>query len=166
VKALVLGSTGVVGAALIRESLKDPRTTRVVAVSRRPVPQTHPRLVTAFHANFRDFSALHEILGETDVILCALGLSWYQASGEAQYREITHDYVTACARAADAANPAVRFCFVSGHGAGLGAAQAWARIKAETERDLEAISGRACTCSGPATSIRRWAASGATGATR
>jgi len=35
----------------------------------------------------------------------------------------------------------VRFCFISGHGAALHSSQAWARIKAETERDLEATFG-------------------------
>ncbi len=45
----------------------------------------------------------------------------------------------ACARVASVANPAIRFCFVSGHGASPTSAQAWARIKAETETDLAAM---------------------------
>jgi uncharacterized protein YbjT (DUF2867 family) len=141
VNVLVLGSTGVVGDALIRESLKNPRVVTVVAVTRRPLKHTHKQLVTAHLSDFADFSPLEDILARTNVVLCALGISWYQASGEAHYRQITHDYVMACARVAAVANPEMRFCFVSGQGASATSSQAWARIKVETERDLESTFG-------------------------
>lgn len=51
----------------------------------------------------------------------------------------------ACARVASIANPAMHFCFVSGHGASTTSAQAWARIKAETEHDLGAVFGSRLT---------------------
>ena len=139
--AVVLGPTGVVGDALVRGALKDSRFHSVVAVSRRPLKYTVPRLSVVLHSDFNDFAAVECTLANTDVVFCALGLSWYQATGEAQYRQITHDYVIACARVASLANPAVRFCFVSGHGAALNGSRAWARIKAETEHDLEATFG-------------------------
>ena len=138
---VVLGPTGVVGDALVRGALKDPRFDSVVAVSRRPLKHDQPRLSVALHTDFNDFAPLEGTLSRTDVVLCALGLSWYQASGETQYRQITHDYVIACARVASVANPAVRFCFVSGHGAAVNGSRAWARIKGETEHDLEATFG-------------------------
>jgi len=144
-RALVLGSTGVVGDALVREALADPRVSAVIAVSRRPLKHAGSKLQTAILQDFSDFSALAPLLANVDAVLCALGLSWYQASGEAQYRTITHDYVMACAHAATAANPAVRFCFVSGHGASAASSQAWARIKAETESDLAAAFGARLT---------------------
>jgi uncharacterized protein YbjT (DUF2867 family) len=135
---LVLGPTGVVGDAIVRESLLDSRIATVFAVSRRPLKHAHPKLQTVLLSDFRDFEPVATPLAGVEAVLCALGLSWYQASGEAQYREITHDYVMACARVAAAANPAIRFCFVSGHGASATSSQAWARIKAETEKDLAA----------------------------
>ncbi len=144
-QALVLGSTGVVGDAIVREALQDGRIGSVVAVARRPLKHQHPRLTVVIHEDFNDFTPLAARLRESDVVLCALGISWYQASGEPQYRQITHDYVLACARAAAVANPALRFCFVSGHGASAAGSQAWARIKAETESDLEALFGARLT---------------------
>ena len=51
----------------------------------------------------------------------------------------------ACARVAAVANPALHFCFVSGHGAAATGSQAWARIKAETEHDLDAVFGSRLT---------------------
>src|SRR5262245_33596896 len=140
-RVLVLGPTGVVGDSLVREALGDRRIDAIVAVSRRPLTLADARLQVIIHRDFSDFEPLAPVLANIDVVLCALGLSWYQADGEAAYRRITHDYVLALARTASVANPAVRFCFVSGGGASTTSAQAWARIKAETEKDLEAMFG-------------------------
>jgi len=144
-QVLVLGSTGLVGDAIVREGLEDARIGSLVAVARRPLQHRHPRLAVVIHENFNDFTPLETRLAATDVVLCALGISWYQAAGEQQYRQITHDYVMACARVAAVANPALRFCFVSGHGASATGSQAWARIKAATETDLEATFGARLT---------------------
>ena len=144
-KAVVLGATGVVGDAIIREALADARISSVVAVSRRPLTHAHPKLETALLRDFSDFEPLRPALGRAHFVLCALGISWYQTSGEPQYRLITHDYVMACARIAAVANPAMHFCFVSGHGAAPNGSQTWARIKAETEHDLNAVFGSRLT---------------------
>jgi uncharacterized protein YbjT (DUF2867 family) len=144
-RALVLGPTGVVGDAIIREALEDRRISSVLAVSRRPLKHAHPKLETVILDDFSDFERLRDALASVDFVLCALGISWYQTSGEAQYRLITHDYVMACARVAAVANPAMHFCYVSGHGAAASAQQTWARIKGETEHDLEAVFGSRLT---------------------
>ena len=143
--ALVLGPTGMVGDAILGEALLDPRITVLAAVSRRPLALRSDRLRVLRHEDFTNFRPFEDVLASTDVVICALGISWYQAGGEAQYRTITHDYVIACAHVAAVANAAVQFCFVSGHGAAINAAQAWARIKAETERDLDAVFGSRLT---------------------
>jgi uncharacterized protein YbjT (DUF2867 family) len=137
----VLGPTGVVGDAIVREALRDRRIEGILAISRRGLKHTHSKLDTVVHRDFNDFRPLDSQLALVDVVVCALGMSWYQAKGEAHYRQITHDYVLACARVASVANPALHFCFVSGHGASATGSQAWARIKAQTEHDLEATFG-------------------------
>ncbi len=144
-RALVLGPTGVVGDAIVREALQDRRITSLLAVSRRPLPHAHPRLETAILEDFSSFQHLRGELARVEFVLCALGISWYQTTGEAHYRQITHDYVMACASVAAIANPSMHFCFVSGHGASATSSQAWARIKAETEHDLEAVFGSRLT---------------------
>ena len=144
-RALVLSPTGVVGDAIVREALEDPRITSLLAVSRRPLPHAHRKLETAILDDFSNFQPLRGELARVEFVLCALGISWYQTTGEAQYRQITHDYVMACARVAAIANPSMQFCFVSGHGASKTSSQAWARIKAETEHDLGAVFGSRLT---------------------
>jgi uncharacterized protein YbjT (DUF2867 family) len=144
-RAFVLGSTGVVGDAIVREALADRRIASLLAVSRRPLPHKHPKLETVILSDFGNFQPLSRDLAAVDFVLCALGISWYQTTGEAQYRTITHDYVMACARVAAVANPSMHFCFVSGHGASRTSSQAWARIKAETEYDLGAVFGSRLT---------------------
>src|SRR5436309_11510545 len=104
-RALVLGPTGVVGDAIVREALADRRIASVVAVSRRPLSHSHPRLDTLILNDFSNFQPLSRELTKVHFVLCALGISWYQTTGEAQYRLITHDYVMACARVAAIANP-------------------------------------------------------------
>jgi uncharacterized protein YbjT (DUF2867 family) len=144
-RTLVLGPTGVVGDAIVREALMDRRIESVLAVSRRPLKHVHPKLETFLLDDFSDFERLRPALASVDFVLCALGISWYQTTGEAQYRLITHDYVMACARVAAVANPAMHFCFVSGQGAAANGSRAWARIKGETEHDLQAVFGSRLT---------------------
>jgi hypothetical protein len=141
VNPLVLGPTGMVGDAIVREALQDTRIASLAAVARRPLRHTHPRLRQIIREDFANFRPLEPVLASTDVVICALGLSWYQARNESHYRLITHDYVMACARVAAVANPAIHFCFVSGQGAAANGSQAWARIKGQTEHDLEAVFG-------------------------
>ncbi len=144
-RALVLGATGVVGDAIIREAIEDRRIASILAVSRRPLTHAHPKLETAILSDFGDFERLRSALATVNCVLCALGISWYQTKDEAQYRLITHDYVMACARVAAIANASMHFCFVSGHGAAANGSQAWARIKGETEHDLGAVFGSRLT---------------------
>jgi uncharacterized protein YbjT (DUF2867 family) len=140
-RLLVLGPTGVVGAEVVRAALQDPRFSPVLALSRRPLVTAHPRLETLLHADFTDFSDLQSRFAGVTVAICALGMAWPQAESEKQYRAVTNEYVMAIARALNAANPGVRFCFVSGHGASATSTQTWARIKAETETELQETFG-------------------------
>jgi uncharacterized protein YbjT (DUF2867 family) len=57
-QALVLGSTGVVGDAIVREALQDGRIGSVVAVARRPLQHGHPRLTVVVHEDFKNFAPL------------------------------------------------------------------------------------------------------------
>jgi hypothetical protein len=72
-----------------------------------------------------------------DACIWALGVS-QAAVSEVDYITITYDYAIAAAQAMVAANPDLRFCFVSGRGADQNeeARTLFGRIKGRTERRL------------------------------
>src|SRR5436853_212351 len=105
-RLLVLGPTGVVGAEVVREALHDARFTTVMAISRRPLAVTHPRLETLLHADFRDFTDLRSRFSGVDAAICALGMAWPQADSEAVARALLYAALGA-AVASPAGNPQI-----------------------------------------------------------
>ena len=67
--ALVLGPTGMVGDAIVREALQDTRIESLAAVARRPLRQTHPRLRLIIREDFSNFRPLEPALAGTDVVI-------------------------------------------------------------------------------------------------
>jgi uncharacterized protein YbjT (DUF2867 family) len=130
-KVILFGSTGMVGQGVLRECLRAPDVTEVLAVVRSPAGQRHPRLREIVHEDFTDFSSL-ELDG--DACFWCLGVSSAGMS-EADYSRITHDYTMAAARVL--ARPTMTFIFVSGAGAEGNAM--WARVKRRTEVALLAL---------------------------
>jgi uncharacterized protein YbjT (DUF2867 family) len=130
---VVFGGTGVVGGAVVDEALRNSRIAQITIVTRRPAPVTDSRLRVLVHRDFTNFDPLVAALRGIDACIYALGMPWPRAKSEAQYREVTVEYLGAAARTLASANPAARFCFVSGHGAGHDSRQTWGRIKAEAE---------------------------------
>lgn len=138
---LVFGATGVVGRAVVDEAVQDARFDPIIAVTRRPLIRHASRLQSLLHDDFTNLDVLAAALSGIDACVYALGMAWPRARSEQQYREVTRDYAVAAARLLQAANPRARFCFVSGHGAGRGSRQTWARIKAEAEEEVVRIAG-------------------------
>jgi uncharacterized protein YbjT (DUF2867 family) len=130
-KVILFGSTGMVGQGVLRECLRDPGVTEVLAVTRAATGQQHAKLREIVHADFNDFSSLKV---EADVCFWCLGVTSAGMS-EADYTRITHDYTMAAAKVL--VRPTMTFIFVSGTGA-QGSAM-WARVKRRTEEDLAAL---------------------------
>jgi uncharacterized protein YbjT (DUF2867 family) len=130
-KVILFGSTGMVGQGVLRECLRDPDVTEVLAVVRGATGQQHAKLREIVHRDFTDFSALQL---DGDACFWCLGVSSAGMS-EADYSRITHDFTIAAAKVL--ARPTMTFIFVSGTGADGGAM--WARVKRRTEVDLSAM---------------------------
>jgi uncharacterized protein YbjT (DUF2867 family) len=141
---LVFGATGSAGGSVLRACLAAPDVREVRAVARRPLNVSHEKLREFVHRDFLDYAGLEDAFAGVDACLFCLGISATQVSGEAEYRRITHDFALAAARALAANSPGAAFHFVSGQGAGLGSRFMWARVKAETERDLMEEVGAVC----------------------
>jgi uncharacterized protein YbjT (DUF2867 family) len=130
-KVILFGSTGMVGQGVLRECLRDPDVTEVIAVVRSPTGQRHAKLREIVHSDFGDFSGLQL---DADACFWCLGVS-SAGMNEADYTRITHDFTMAAARVL--ARPTMTFIFVSGTGAD-GKAM-WARVKRRTEEDLSTL---------------------------
>jgi uncharacterized protein YbjT (DUF2867 family) len=143
-KVLLFGASGSAGGSVLRACLASPAVDSVRALTRRPLPLAHPQLREVLHQDFADFSGSAAAFQDVDVCLYCLGISATQVSGEAEYRRITFDFALAAAAALRAASPGAAFHFISGQGAALDSRFMWARVKAETERELIARFDAVC----------------------
>jgi uncharacterized protein YbjT (DUF2867 family) len=143
-KILIFGATGSAGGSVLRACLASPAVEEVRALVRRPLAVTDPKLQTIVHDDYLDYSRVESAFAGVDACLFCLGISISQVSGEAEYRRITHDFALAAARTLRAQSPAAAFHFISGQGTKLDSRFLWARVKAETERDLMAEFGAVC----------------------
>jgi uncharacterized protein YbjT (DUF2867 family) len=133
-----------VGSSVLSACLAWPRVSHVRIVARRRPAVTDPKLETVLQSDFRDFSKVPQAFRDVDVCLYCLGSASSKVSGEAEYREITHDYAVAAGAALRASSPHAAYQYLSGHGAGIGSRFMWARVKAEAERELMARFDATC----------------------
>jgi len=136
VKILIFGATGTAGGSVLRVCLASPAVEEVRAIVRRPLDLAHDKLRVFVHGDFLGYTVVEEAFAGVDACLYCLGISVNQVSGEEEYRRITHDFAMAAARTLQRRSPGAVFHFISGQGARLDSRMMWARVKAETERDL------------------------------
>lgn len=130
--ALVAGASGAVGRALLDRLLRDARYGSVKVLLRRPLPLSHPKLVTLMLPEPAQNLA---VLGETlaaDDIFCCLGTTQKIAGSRAAFERVDFHLVMDVARAA-LAQGARQFLVVSAVGASLKSASFYSRVKARME---------------------------------
>ena len=121
------------GREVLAALLTDKRYAAVHCVGRRPLPLTHPRLIS----HVISFDKLDTLPGlkHVDDVFIALGTTIKVAGSEAAFRAVDFDAVLAVARAAKSAG-ATRLGVVSAMGASLGSAIFYNRVKGEMEDAL------------------------------
>ena len=134
-KILLLGATGSAGAAVLDACLEASIVAEVRAITRRPLMHTSPKLRSFVHKDFLDYSTVEDAFRCVDACLFCLGISAKQVSQE-EYRTITYSYTLAAANMFKAKSPGAAFHYISGQGTKAGSRMFWARVKAQTERDL------------------------------
>lgn len=132
---LLVGATGLVGQSALAQALVDPRVTRLVAPTRRPLPQ-HPKLLNPLV----DFDALPAAAPwwSVDGVICTLGTTIKKAGSQSAFRRVDHDYPLAVANHA-LRHGAASFAVVSSVGAAPASRNFYLRTKGETEDALRAL---------------------------
>jgi uncharacterized protein YbjT (DUF2867 family) len=134
--ALLIGATGLVGSQLLIQLLDDARFGKVIALGRRDLGRSHPKL-TAHVIDFEAPEAWSSLVAG-DVAFSSLGTTLKQAGGQAAQKKVDHDYQLAFARAA-AKNGVPTFVLVSSASANARSRVFYSRIKGELDREVQGL---------------------------
>ena len=137
IKAIITGTTGMVGEGVLHECLNHPDVEKVLIINRRPLPLQHPKLTEIIHANFYDVSPIASLLEGYNACYFCLGVSAVGLK-EAEYKKLSYDLTMHVAQVLVKLNPEMAFCYVSGAGTDSSekGGSMWARVKGKTENDL------------------------------
>jgi uncharacterized protein YbjT (DUF2867 family) len=133
--ALITGATGLVGSLCLKQLLDDPANAQVIAILRRPAPESHPKLVQKI-VDFDNLSQLAPIAAND--ALCALGTTIAKAGSQEAFRKIDFGYSKAFAEFA-LAGGAQQFALVSSVGANARSRNFYLRTKGELEDAVKAL---------------------------
>jgi len=132
-KALVIGSTGLVGNELIQLLLADSNYA-VTALVRQPMPITHNQLTQVVF----DFEKPDKSVVFSDEIYCCLGTTIKVAGSKAAFYKVDFEYVLSIAQIA-LHNGASKFALVSSMGASKDSAIFYNKTKGAIEAAVTAV---------------------------
>jgi len=129
--ALIAGYTGLVGQEVLKILLSSKKYSRVIALGRRKIDLTHPKL----EQQIVDFNSL-QIAEKIDVVFCCLGTTIKQAGSKENFRLVDFQFplnlaLTAKQQGADA------FLIITAMGAKKSSMFFYNRVKGEVEEALE-----------------------------
>jgi uncharacterized protein YbjT (DUF2867 family) len=129
---LLVGATGLVGQSVLRQALADSRVEKLIALTRRPLPE-QPRLENPLV----DFDALPADAPwwSVDGGICTLGTTMREAGSREAFRKVDVDYPLTVARLLHE-HGTKSFAFNSSIGANPKARAFYARVKGEVEQRL------------------------------
>jgi uncharacterized protein YbjT (DUF2867 family) len=132
-KALIIGSTGMVGELCLRELLACNTYSKVVALTRSKLTFTHPKIEN-YVLDFDQLKNIREYL-QCDDVYCAMGTTLAKAGSQEAFRKVDYEYPLKVAQLA-LWNGAKRFILVSALGASTSSLFFYSRVKAELEQAL------------------------------
>ncbi len=133
-KAIVAGSSGLVGAEVVKLLLEDADFSEVVVYSRRPYPIEHPKLRVVL-GELAELS-LHSDELKGDIYFCCLGTTIKTAGTQENFRKVDFHGVVSFGRFAFT-HHARKFVVVSASGAHPQSKIFYNRVKGETEKTLK-----------------------------
>jgi nucleoside-diphosphate-sugar epimerase len=115
INAIITGTTGMVGKAVLLECLAHPAVNSVLIINRKTIGLKHPKLKEIIHADFFDISPIQAQLKGYNACFFCLGVS-SMGLNEAQYHKYTYDLTLHFAAVLAKENPELTFNYVSGAG--------------------------------------------------
>jgi hypothetical protein len=137
IKAIITGSTGMVGEGVLLGCLLHPDVESIIAINRRTCGITHPKLKEIILSDFFDLHAVESGLAGYNACFFCAGVSSVGMK-EPEYTRITYELTLKFAQTLSKRNPDLTFCYVSGAGTDSSekGRMMWARVKGKTENDL------------------------------
>ncbi|MXQ10500.1 NAD-dependent dehydratase [Microvirga makkahensis] len=143
---MLVGATGLVGGAVLRQALADARVTRIVAPTRRELPP-HPKLKNPL-VDFEHLPA-DAAWWAVDGVICTLGTTIRKAGSQETFRRVDHDHSLALARLARQ-HGARAFALNSATGADPRSRFFYNRVKGEVEEAIRGVGFPSLTLVRPA----------------
>ena len=134
IKAVITGSTGMVGRAVLLECLESDEVKSVVVVNRRSLNMSHPKLTEIVHSDLCELESIKEKITGCNACFFCMGVSALGLS-EDQYHDLTFKITHSFASYLNKINPNMVFNYVSGSGTDSSekGRVMWARVKGKTE---------------------------------
>ena len=134
--ALLAGSTGLIGGQLLELLLTDNGYTHVIAISRKPLEASHPKLRNIV-ADVTSLEQHKDQLTAEDVF-CCLGTTMRQAKTKEAFRKVDFDYPVLLAKLSRERG-AKQYLLVSALGANKSSFIFYNRVKGLTEEAIASI---------------------------
>jgi uncharacterized protein YbjT (DUF2867 family) len=135
--ALVLGATGLVGAALLERLARDVAYERVIAFTRGPFIVALPKVQVVI-VDYDQPDTYRSHLGVDDVF-CCLGTTIKKAGSQAAFRHVDLEIPLALAKESLAAG-AKQYLIITAVGSDAKSSMFYSRVKGELENELRALS--------------------------
>lgn len=135
--ATVVGGTGLVGSFLIQELIQDPNCSKIYLITRRKLDLSHPKIETCII----DFSIEKDYQNyiQGDVLFSCLGTTIKQAGSTENQYLVDYTYQYRAAQAASS-NNVKYYVLVSSPWSSIDSTNFYRKMKAELERDIQALS--------------------------
>ncbi len=139
--ALIAGSTGLIGNQLLGLLLTEGAYAKVIAISRKPLPQRHDKLTNVVC----ELSELSLRAGKlkADDVFCCLGTTIKKAKTKAAFRAVDFEAPVELAKISKA-NGAKQFLIVSALGANKNSGIFYNKVKGEVEEAVQQIGFESC----------------------
>jgi len=137
IRAIITGTTGMVGEGVLYECLNSPKVEAVLVINRKPCGYTHPKLKEIIHTDFFNVTPIQDQLKGYNACFFCLGVSSVGMKEDA-YTKMTYTLTLHIAEILSRLNNDMTICYVSGASTDSTekGRSMWARVKGKTENDI------------------------------